>query len=229
MDLQVIVDFDATITLEDTTDQLLQRFADAAWTEIEADWAEGRIGSRACMTRQVDLLRATPAELDAFADGVAIDWHFKSFERMCGRLGIPLMIVSDGLDRVIARVLAKAGMGHLPVAANQLAHDGADRWRLAAPNAAPDCVSATCKCAVARQRGPRLTLLIGDGRSDYCLAARADFVFAKSKLLRHCLRHGIPHTSFADFAEAAEHLNALLGLQAAAARTPRDAREVMHG
>ena len=228
MDLQVIVDFDATITLEDSTDQLLQRFADPAWTKIEADWAEGRIGSRACMTEQVALIRATPQEIDAYAAGVAIDWHFKSFERMCGRLGIPLMIVSDGLDRVIARVLAKAGLDHVPVAANHLAHEGADRWRLAAPHAAADCASdsATCKCAVAGQRGPRPTLLIGDGRSDYCLAARADFVFAKCKLLRHCQRGGIAHTPFADFADAAGHLIALFNAQTAA---PRGAREMMHG
>ena len=228
MDLQVIVDFDATITLEDSTDQLLQRFADPAWTRIEADWVEGRIGSHACMTEQVALIRATPQEIDTFAASVAIDWHFKSFERLCSRLGVPLMIVSDGLDRVIARVLAKAGLDHVPFAANHLSHEGADRWRLGAPHAAADCASdsATCKCAVAGQRGPRQTLLIGDGRSDYCLAERADFVFAKSKLLRHCQRGGIAHTSFVDFAEAADHLIALFNAQASATR---DAREMIHG
>jgi 2-hydroxy-3-keto-5-methylthiopentenyl-1-phosphate phosphatase len=35
--------------------------------------------------------------------------------------------------------------------------------------------------------------LIGDGRSDFCVAREASFVFAKGRLADHCEAEGIPH------------------------------------
>ena len=34
-----LLDFDGTITLEDTTDGLFDRFADPSWRELDAAWA----------------------------------------------------------------------------------------------------------------------------------------------------------------------------------------------
>ena len=65
--------------------------------------------------------------------------------------------------------------------------------------------------------GPKL--LIGDGRSDECLAGEADFVFATAKLLRHCQAHGLPHLAFQNFAEARGHLAMLMDLPVMAAET----------
>lgn len=42
-------------------------------------------------------------------------------------------------------------------------------------------------------------VLVSDDKSDACLAAEADFVFAKSSLIKHCEVRGIPHTPFASF------------------------------
>ena len=56
----VFVDFDGTIVPCDATDFLFERFALPEWRDVERDWQAGKIGSRECMTRQVDLLRATP-------------------------------------------------------------------------------------------------------------------------------------------------------------------------
>ena len=62
--VRIFVDFDGTISLEDTTDVVLERFADPSWQKVEAEWLAGHIGSRECMKRQVELMRATPEELD---------------------------------------------------------------------------------------------------------------------------------------------------------------------
>src|SRR5262245_12565255 len=58
----VFVDFDGTIASLDTTDLLLERFAAPQWRQIEEDWKAGLIGSRECLVRQIDLVRATSVE-----------------------------------------------------------------------------------------------------------------------------------------------------------------------
>jgi 2-hydroxy-3-keto-5-methylthiopentenyl-1-phosphate phosphatase len=54
MKCHVFVDFDGTISPLDTTDLLLDRFADPLWRKIEAEWVTGRIGSLECMARQIN-------------------------------------------------------------------------------------------------------------------------------------------------------------------------------
>ena len=146
------------------------------------------------------------AELDEFLAGVAIDPDFHSFVTAASRLGITLEVVSDGLDRAIHRVLALHGLAGLPVAANHLVQFDERRWRLTSPNAVATCVSAcgTCKCELlaAHTATSRKVLFLGDGRSDFCVAAKADFVLAKSRLIDHCVQEGIAHAAFGNFEDA---------------------------
>lgn len=209
---QALVDFDGTISCRDTTDAVLQRFAEPGWEAIEAEWEAGLIGSRECMERQVALLHVSPDVLDTFVASLDIDWGFASFVRLCQRRGVPVTVVSDGLDRTINTLLGRAGMGHVPVVANHLEPIGGDRWRMSSPHAAPGgaCGSGTCKCRIASSLSRPLTLLVGDGRSDFCLAGEADMVFAKKSLLTHCRENAVPHHPFADFSEAVSLLEAML-------------------
>ncbi len=204
MNWQLIVDFDGTISLKDTTDLLLHKFAHPDWHKIEAEWLAGHIGSRECMMRQIDVIRATPQEMDAFVDSIEIDWHFKSFIRQAQRHNLPITIVSDGLDYVIHSVLSRAGLDGLTVNANHLSYKGDGQWRLTSPHASNAChsQSGTCKCAIAAQRRDTMTLVIGDGRSDRCVAEEADFVFAKASLVEYCEEKQLPFTPFRDFAHA---------------------------
>lgn len=213
---QVIVDFDGTISRQDTTDQILTRFADPQWHAIEEEWLVGTIGSRDCMRRQIELLRVSPQRLDAFIDTIEIDGAFSSFVLLCARHAIPVTVVSDGLDRTIHAVLTRAGLGRLRVVANRLSHAGADRWTLSSPHAAASaaCMSGTCKCAVADSLQRPLTLLVGDGKSDHCVAGEADLVFAKKGLIAHCRELGLPHRPFTDFSEATGLLEELLRTEA---------------
>ena len=199
----VFCDFDGTVATVDTTDALLERYAEPAWREVEQLWVDGKIGSKECMRRQVELVRATARQLDAFADHIAIDEGFPAFVRACERRSVPVAVLSDGLDYVIRRVLARHALGFLPVFANHLKPLGDDRYTLLAPYAAPECSAGTCKCAIMGRSASRATLLIGDGRSDFCAAAKsADLVLAKDRLLRHCEQHDIAHFAFDGFLHA---------------------------
>ena len=73
MNWAVLCDFDHTITTEDVTDILLEKYALPEWIELEQDWKKGAIGSRACMEQQIALLRATKAQVDKVADSVRVD------------------------------------------------------------------------------------------------------------------------------------------------------------
>jgi 2,3-diketo-5-methylthio-1-phosphopentane phosphatase len=207
MKCHFFVDFDGTICPLDTSDLLLERFANPLWQNIEDEWKAGRIGSYECMSRQVDLLRAHPAQLDAFTAGIKIDPGFAGFVRRCHALGHQVTVVSDGLDRNVSMVLQRAGL-QVPFYANRLEWIGGGRWRLSCPYAKSGCLSAAgnCKCRLAGTRGRTARILIGDGRSDFCFAGRVDLVLAKASLAAHCLSHGLSHITFNDFAELSELL-----------------------
>lgn len=215
-DWKILCDFDGTIVAQDVTDHLLERFAAAAWRDIERDWEQGLIGARDCMQGQIALIEATPAVLDEAIAAMVVDPGFPGFAALARSLDIPLVIVSDGLDRVIQDVLRRAGLADIETRSSRLEFRGG-RWRLEFPHAKEDCLSmaCTCKCATAR-RDPRRTLLIGDGRSDFCAADMADFVFAKHKLLSYCEATQIPHAAFADFTEAQRLLERLVARTSAA-------------
>jgi len=215
----ILCDFDGTISHDDATDVLLERHARTGWQALEADWKANRIGSRACMAGQVALLDAAAGTLDACIDALDLDTHFPAFVRAAREAGHHLVVVSDGIDRSIRRSLARLDLAHVPVVSNRLEGAGPRDWRLAFPHAVPTCRrgSGTCKCAVADWMLPRRpTLLIGDGSSDFCVAGAVDLVFAKGRLIEHCLVNGIAHHAIADFSQA---LPLLAELQRAAAPT----------
>jgi 2,3-diketo-5-methylthio-1-phosphopentane phosphatase len=211
-DWLIVCDFDGTIAKVDVTDELLTRFALPEWEAVEADWKANRIDARECMERQVALIRAPRATLDAYLDTVEIDPEFSGFAADCAARGFELIVASDGLDYSIARILSRHGLGHLRRTTNCLIEVADGRYRLTFPNARADCKagSGTCKCRASRLRAKgRARLVIGDGRSDFCVASEATFVFAKGKLLDHCQTEAIPHLSCPDFAEARRLLTEL--------------------
>lgn len=213
MRLHFAIDFDGTIALEDTTDLLLDRRAEPAWLEVEQEWLAGRIGSRECLAQQAALIRATPEELDAALLDVAIDPDFTRFVAAANRAGATMQIVSDGFDRCILPVLKRAGI-HLPVTSNRLIPVEGNRWIAEFPSFAPDCqsMSGVCKCQAARTE--RMLVLIGDGRSDFCLASRADVVLAKGKLATHCAENSYSFTPINAFADVLDWLQPFLAAQA---------------
>jgi 2,3-diketo-5-methylthio-1-phosphopentane phosphatase len=217
-------DFDGTISVLDVTDSLLQRFGQPGWQALEDDWEAGRIGSRACMQGQVALLAMSQAQLLQHLDGMAIDPQFPAFVRAAHALGLPVQVVSDGLDLAIRHILARHGLADLPVFANQLLPDparGTDRWQLHTPHAQSGCQreAGNCKCARAAEQQvlQRRVLYLGDGSSDFCVSGRADLVLAKDKLLAHCRQQGFTHLPCADFGQALQQLQNLVAPAAPAA------------
>jgi len=227
--VRVFVDFDGTVSLEDTTDVILEQFADPAWRQVESEWLSGKIGSRECMARQIDLVRASPEALDALVREVPLDPHFGDFVALCRREDVAITIVSDGLDRAISAMLARAQI-KLPILANRLQWQGGDRWQLEFPHRHADCRTAAgnCKCAALPEAPDVVRILVGDGRSDFCAAQTADLVFAKGALTEHCHANGLTYCMFEGFAGATHLLAEWIGALKRRDRVPRTAERSIH-
>jgi 2,3-diketo-5-methylthio-1-phosphopentane phosphatase len=202
----VLCDFDGTISTSDVTDTLLEAFGKEGWRDIEEDWLAGRISSLTCMRRQIACLNASREELDEVIDAIGVDEGFAAFVEVVAGYGWDLSIVSDGLDYAIKRILCRHRLSTLPLYANHLTRAGARGWRLDFPHADAACgpASGLCKCVFTRRgraAGSKV-LVIGDGRSDFCVADSADLVFAKGGLTAHCLGKGLSHVSISGFGDA---------------------------
>ncbi len=202
--MQVFCDFDGTISVVDTTDAVLSSLAAPDWERLEADWLAGRISAAACMKGQIALIGGSEVDLDAVLEGIELAPGFVEFAAWCEAADVPLTIVSDGVDHFIRRILARHGLGHLPVVSNRLAGEPGAR-RLAQPHRREGCAAGAgvCKCDAAAQRlRPDQTMVyIGDGRSDFCVSGRADVLFAKDALADYAHGRGRPHHVFKTFHE----------------------------
>lgn len=215
----VVCDFDGTITLTDVTDQILERMAAPGWRNFEQMWSEGRIGSRECLEQQFALVETTCRALNAFIDSIPVDPGFAGFCRFVQKNAVPFVIVSDGLDCVIRRVLRRCGVQkrmrngtHFFSSAVRLRRG---RLSLQFPHAFASCSHgcATCKPRLIRQlRGHHWPLLyVGDGLSDRYAVGEADFVYARPTLLSFCREKGIPNRNFTTFEDVEYELTQWLG------------------
>lgn len=223
--MHVFCDFDGTISLEDATDFILERLASPAWEDIEQQWKQGLIGSAECMARQIALIEATRQELDGALNDIAIDPTFPAFIDFCWAQGIPVTIISDGVDYFIKRILARHNLDYLPVIANKLTISGVNghtRYELSSPYSDIDCSSAAgvCKCRSVEAFDTRV--YIGDGRSDFCVSDKPELVFAKDKLAEFCTQQAIPFVSYGNFSDLTQSLkNALPGFNRHHESAPR--------
>ena len=206
----VLTDFDGTITRTDIAEAILEEFASAEWTEIEALYRARKIGTREAMIRQFASVRANREDLLKFVDRVADpDETFRGFAAFCKRRNWVLEIVSEGLDVYVRHLLRKWNV-HLPVRTNRAVFEG-DRIRIEYPWADRTCrLCGTCKLLrlfELRTQGFR-TAYIGNGHSDLCPAIEADLVFAKAELADLCRVEDIDFIPFDRFSDVQERLGA---------------------
>ncbi len=200
--MQIYCDFDGTIATIDTTDRVLDQLADPAWEDLETRWLAGEITAAHCMREQIALIRGDDDALHAVLDRVEIRPGFVGLVAWCRRNDVELTVVSDGVDRFIERILARHGLGYLPVVANRLVGGAGSGRRLEQPWTRDGCAagSGVCKCQVVStgvDDGP--IVFIGDGRSDFCVSNRVDLLFARDALAAYAQSRSMAYHPFSDF------------------------------
>ena len=209
MKYKFFCDFDGTVTKEDVIDRILEEFADPSWMDIEQAWVNGEIGSRDCLAMQTRLIKAKECDLLDFVEGIEIDETFIDFTRYCKSKSFNLMILSDGIDLFIESILTRYGLNDIRVFSNGL-RSTAEGYEMFFPYFREDCLSRSgiCKCKMMEElSSPEGTnILVGDGRSDFCIARKADLIFPKSTLLDFCRAENIPHIEHREFRDVLKWL-----------------------
>ena len=224
----VLCDFDETTAVEDVAELLLRHFSLAsAWHELRQRFREKRISFKVYQETAFNDTGASREAMTALVrEKATLRPHFKQLWWHCQARGIPLAIVSVGLDFYVEALLEREGLENVPrytantsFTSNGIIFDYPDTWDGSGALPYEVCREwGNCKCSVLnkyKKRGHAI-VYVGNGRSDVCPASIADFVLARGPLLEHCGENGVPHFEFQDFGDV------IRGLEDWTARIQRD-------
>ncbi|MGD8923230.1 MAG: HAD-IB family phosphatase [Candidatus Zixiibacteriota bacterium] len=209
----IFCDFDGTVARRDVGYNLFHRFSGGRNDELLPDWKAGRMTSREILEREAAMCHAPEDEVYAFLDEFVINPGFVEFEQTCRDEGIPVVILSDGLDIYVNRILKRYELSHIPVHCNrgQLIEN---RITVEFPYPLGSCGRCgNCKGdRIAEYRADRpedelFVIFVGDGMSDTCAIEQADLLLAKKDLARYCVEHGIDFISYDTFFDVARVLH----------------------
>lgn len=211
MNTSIFVDFDGTITKQDTCSAMVKLFAIGAWEELNRLWEDKKLSTAECARQTFQLMKATPADLRQLLDGIEIDEDFPDFLAFCRERGYQVTVVSDGYDFNIKAIFARYKI-EVDYYANKLSYDVKKGFAIESPfedSSCRDC--GTCKTALIKRlssSGDRI-VYIGDGHSDKCPVQAADVVFAKGFLYKYCLENGIKVSPFRTFRDIKQTMQEL--------------------
>ena len=168
--VSVLLDFDGTISLDDTGDTLLARlFEDQQLTRQMDDlYMTGEKGSRELIAWDMEVLPRDADVLWREIDTLPVDETLLDLLAAVREAGAAAEVVSDGVGFHIEHMLERLGVTDLPVATNRtvLGQGGAG---VSFPYGHPACfVCGTCKRERVRlhRDAGRAVVFVVDGRSD---------------------------------------------------------------
>lgn len=207
----IVSDFDGTITKTDTLSKFLEDYADDKWLDIENDWRDGKFGSQECLVRQFALVPKLSAELiENFLNTMEIDDGFISFSKQAKKRDIPIVILSDGLDYFISKILERYHLEFINVITNHAYFNDWGKFTIEFPNDSRHCNNdaGTCKCKVVKnlKKLYNQVIYIGDGASDFCVSKEPHLLYAKSGLAEFCTKNNINHIKFKTFKDISKDM-----------------------
>jgi 2-hydroxy-3-keto-5-methylthiopentenyl-1-phosphate phosphatase len=198
--VNVVVDWDGTVTETDALHLVLLEFGDQGVYEDH----EARLGRELTLHEVIaGEFRTIRAPLDRVVEwtreNVVLRHGFVDFARRYDPV-----VVSSGFHELIEPVLEREQL-RLRVLANRL-DAGPDGWRVLFRDeaACAVCGEACKRSAVAALDG---FVFVGDGFSDRCVAQAASRIFARDGLATYLAEQGVVFERFDDFDDVAERLD----------------------
>lgn len=213
--IAIFCDFDGTITERDMIITIMEEFGAPGWEKIK----DQILGQEISIQSGIGQLFAGIStdkrdEITAYAQKVAvIRQGFPEFLEFCREQNIDFWVTSGGIDFFVIPLLRPLGIDN-PIFCNASDFAG-EQIQILWPHACDehcDNGCGMCKPSVMR-RFPEEDLfrvVIGDSITDLQASKRADFVLARSLLLRKCEELELPHAAFTTFYDCIEALKGIL-------------------
>ena len=201
-------DFDGTITEEDASFFLLDKFAQRDWRRLFQQYRDQKISVGEFNTRAFAMVKEDkPRLLEALKGNVKVRTGFHELVNHCRKRGFSFVIVSNGLDFYIRAVLKELELTDLEVhAARASCHPTGMEVRYVGPDG--KTIDDGFKDAYIESflsLGFRV-IYIGNGDSDIAPARHAHRVFATGDLLAYSKENNLNCKPFTDFREVVEDL-----------------------
>jgi 2-hydroxy-3-keto-5-methylthiopentenyl-1-phosphate phosphatase len=199
--MQVVVDWDGTVTEIDALHLVLLEFGDEGVYEDH----EGRLGRDLTLHEVIaGEFRTVHAPVRKVAEWVRANVRVRAGFRDFARRYEPV-VVSSGFRELIEPVLAREDL-HLEVLANRL-DPRPEGWRvLFRDEAACAVCGEPCKRSAVAALAP--FVFVGDGFSDRCVAEAAARVFARDGLADYLTSRGVAFERFENFRDVGRALAA---------------------
>jgi len=209
----LFLDFDGTLTEEDTLVLLLDRFGRRLpdgrdWRAIEFDES---LPENVKLQAEMDLLDLPLEEALDWLDGASpLREGCGGFLREAREHGLAPVVLSGGFVEIIERRLGDLLPLVAEVRANRLERDaGNGRW-VVVPAATPRVRNLCNHCKTWHLRGAQAAgqpvVYVGDGSTDFCPARESDLVFARSSLAAQLASEGRSFMPFTTFQPVTEEM-----------------------
>jgi 2,3-diketo-5-methylthio-1-phosphopentane phosphatase len=208
----IICDFDGTITIEDTVNSMVDKFASDKWRNLDEMWMSGKYDAREISQKILDMMNTNEIELKEFVRGINIDPKFKEFIEYIRKECIEFYILSDGFDFNIENILENNNIEGLMSFSNVLQFEGSKLLGVY-PNTNENCKKCgNCKTNLISEINldNKKVIYIGDGNSDKCASKNSDYIFAKKGLADYLRENGVEFTEFRDFGDVLRGVKSII-------------------
>lgn len=201
----ILCDFDGTVSKKDALYYFFKTYCIDGWQDVEKLWVEKKISSKECLEKEFNLVPDLNQSLtDNYLKTVEIDETFKEFYEFCKKNEIDICIVSDGIDYFIKKILENYEIKNIKIISNHGEFKN-DKFELSYPNEKSTCINnlGTCKCSILNNMKNlyEKVFFVGDGISDFCVAKKADILFAKKSLSDFCKQNNITFSEYNSFSD----------------------------
>lgn len=203
-----LIDFDCTITHNDSTDELMKLYNREMYEEYQQKFRNGELTVKKYLSDLITSLDISEDEYKkSVAKNVIVDEYFKEFTE----LGEKFRIVSAGTVLNIVSVLESNGI-HVRrdniYSNNVLFENG--KIRIEYPYEYDSSFYGIAKGDIVKkykEKGYEV-IFIGDGVADIEASKHADKLFAKvgRRLEKHCVENGIEFVPYRDFRDIIENI-----------------------
>lgn len=203
--LNVLCDFDGTITIEDTGVVALDYFSDGDWRYYDDLLEREVITLEECIKRQFEMLKGKKTEiLDLIIKKVKLRPNIKKFLDFCHKNNITFIVLSAGLDFAIEYFMSQILTSKkIPIYSPQTQYSNG-KIKITFPELESK-ISKNFKQDIVKKYKTKNSIIIyiGNGLSDFEGVRISDFAYVvrNSKLANLCEKEALDHKEFTDFLE----------------------------